>query len=84
MRRKTSKLQLIGRIVKVTKSRNKSNIGIEGKIIDETKFTIVLETGKGTTKRLLKSGITMTDKKSKEDIVGESIVGKLEERLKQR
>jgi len=47
------KHELIGLKVKVTDSKNKYQVGIEGKVIDETKNTLIIETKKGL-KRLPK------------------------------
>lgn len=48
--------EFIGSQLKVVDSKNKANIGIKGKIIDETKYTFVVETEKGR-KMLLKKNI---------------------------
>ncbi|MBW2982325.1 ribonuclease P protein subunit [Candidatus Woesearchaeota archaeon] len=52
------KHELIGLKIKVVDSKNKTNIGIKGKIIDETKYTIIVES-KGEKKRLFKNNITI-------------------------
>lgn len=46
----------IGQEIKVTKSSNKQLENIEGKVIDETKNTITIETDKGI-KKLIKKQI---------------------------
>ncbi|MBW2963771.1 ribonuclease P protein subunit [Candidatus Woesearchaeota archaeon] len=50
--------EIIGKTIKVVESKNKSNVGMEGKVIDETKKTIVVKTKKGQ-KKLLKGNITI-------------------------
>ena len=39
--------ELIGLPVKIIKSTNPSNVGIEGKVIDESRNTITIQTKKG-------------------------------------
>lgn len=46
----------IGRRVKVVESPNQQLIGMSGEVIDETKNTLTLKTGKGN-KRLIKKQI---------------------------
>ena len=73
------KEELIGLNITVINSRNKSNIGLAGKIIDETKNTITIKI-KGSTKKIMKNDVEL-------DIDGKKIEGKKlavrpEERLK--
>ncbi|MCL5433766.1 MAG: ribonuclease P protein component 1 [Candidatus Marsarchaeota archaeon] len=46
--------ELIGKEAKTIKSNDKSQIGIKGKVIDETKNTLLIETSKGI-KRVTKN-----------------------------
>lgn len=64
-------------------SKNKANLGIEGKIIDETKQTLLFETTRGK-KRLFKKIIIIELKlnNSKVRINGALLVGRAEERIK--
>lgn len=39
--------ELIGLQVKITESKNKANIGIEGRVVDETRNTLTIETKSG-------------------------------------
>lgn len=79
------KKELIGLDIEVVSSKNKANIGIKGKIIDETKETLVLREGKKI-KRLLKKNIIFTtiieDKKIMID--GKILSKRPEERIKSR
>ncbi len=70
---------LIGLKVKVIDADNKSQISIEGKIIDETRNTIKVQT---TTeiKQLMKNNITLMINDQK--INGKNLVGRPEERIK--
>ncbi len=49
---------LIGSKMEVIDAKNRNLLGIAGKIVDETKNTITVETGKGI-KKLIKSEITL-------------------------
>jgi len=77
------KHELIGLKAKVIDSKNKANVGIAGKIIDETKNTIIIES-KGEKKRLFKNNITI-DLKVNNKIVrvdGKLLFGRPKERVK--
>jgi len=77
------KYEFIGLKAEVVDSRNKANIGIKGKIVDETRNTLVIETSRGR-KKLMKENITvmvMFDNK-KIKIRGKLLVGRPEERIK--
>jgi len=50
--------QLIGSVATVVESKNKSLIGITGKIIDETKNTITINTGEKQ-KTIIKSQVSL-------------------------
>ena len=73
--------EIIGRDCRVTESRNRSQIGIEGRIVDETQNTIVLEIG-DITKRIPKKGsaFIISDK----EIKGDLLVGRPEDRIKKK
>jgi len=78
-----TKYELIGLEAEVSDAKNKANVGIKGKIIDETRNTIIIETKKGV-KKLVKANITLDvyfqDKKIR--IKGELLVGRPEDRIK--
>ena len=77
------KHELIGLKTKIVDSKNKANIGIQGKIIDETKYTIIIES-EGNQKRLFKNNITIdvdVDKKIVR-INGKLLSGRPKERVK--
>jgi len=78
--------ELIGLEVKVKKSTNKSQIGIKGKVVDETYNMLVIETKKGE---------RMVEKKScvfvfklpngkKVEVEGWVLVGRPEDRIKKK
>lgn len=73
--------ELIGEEIEVIDSKNKFNIGIKGKIVDETKSTIkVQQTDK--IKTLLKNNITFKLVRKGQVIEGREIAKRSEERLK--
>ena len=73
------KYEIIGLEAEIIDSKNKSNIGIKGKIIDETKSTIIIE-HKNKRKRLLKNNITL--KINNQTIKGKLLYGKPKDRIK--
>ena len=77
------KFELIGLEVEVVDAKNKSLIGIKGKIVDETKNTFVIETN-GKEKNLLKDQVTLIINFKKEKIraEGKLFLGRPEERIK--
>ena len=80
--RHIARYELIGLEVEVIDSKNKSNIGIKGNILDETKHTIVVE-HKNKRKRLLKNNITLKIKKNNQTITlpGKKLSGRPKERI---
>ncbi len=73
--------ELIGLHCVVTESKNKSNIGISGKITDETMKTIVID-GKRVPKQNTKFEINLGDKKV--NIDGNFLVSRPEDRIKKK
>ena len=78
--------ELIGLHVKVVQARNSANTGIEGKIVDETYKSLVIQTHKGE-KRVLKSQATLQmslpDKK-KVEVDGGLLIARPWDRLKKK
>ncbi|MFP4423717.1 MAG: ribonuclease P protein component 1 [Candidatus Woesearchaeota archaeon] len=70
---------LIGKHLKIKKSQNTSLVGLEGRIIDETKHTLLVETDTGR-RRLIKHQSTFIINKTTID--GSKLTGRPEERLK--
>lgn len=75
--------ELIGLSVEVAEAKNKSLIGLNGKIVDETKNTLIIEVG-NKTKTLLKGNIALKIKLEGKTIQvdGRLLVGRPEERIK--
>ena len=75
--------EFIGVKIEITDSKNKSLIGLEGKIVNETKNMFIIET-KSTTKKIIKNQIKMKLKfKNKTvEIDGKKLVGAPENRIK--
>lgn len=77
--------ELIGTHIKITNSKNKSLIGLQGKIVDETRNTILLSTNEGD-KKIIKDQVEFdffTENKVMK-IDGKSIVSRSEDRIKKR
>jgi len=74
--------ELIGLHIIVTDSKNKTLVGLSGKIIDETRDTIIIKTSKGD-KKLIKQSIKfqILDENNLE-INGSKIIGRSEDRIK--
>lgn len=81
MKKKTYPYELIGKEIVVVKSTNAHNEGICGRIVDETKATLVVEHN-GKMKRLLKNTITFKLKSNGMIISGVEINKRPEERIK--
>jgi len=78
------KNEIIGLEIKISKSANKANIGIEGKVIDETRNMFIINTLKGE-KKIIKKGNTFEIKLPNGTVVevdGNVLIGKPESRLK--
>ncbi len=75
--------ELIGLIIEITESKNKSLIGLKGKIIDETKNILTLETKEGI-KKIIKSQVKFKTKfmNKKIEVDGRLLINKPEDRLK--
>ena len=75
--------ELIGKMAEIVDSKNKSDIGIKGNIIDETKTSLLIE-DKNKKKQVFKKNIILAinikDKQFK--IKGERLFGKPKERIK--
>jgi len=71
--------EIIGKSIKVMNSTNPSEIGMKGKIVDETKNTLVLDTKKGE-KILFKNNIKIMI--GNKIIEGKKLLKRPEERIK--
>ena len=80
--KKTYPNELIGVNVEIVNSDQVLLIGVNGKIIDESKDTLKLINKEGKIKTLLKSSITFKILKNNKIIEGNSIKKRPEERLK--
>lgn len=77
------KEELIGLEVEVIDSKNKSLKGLKGKIVDETKFLLYIETLKGIKKVLKEQAIFKLPYRGKKLAVeGKLLIGRPYERLK--
>ena len=73
------KQEIIGKHAEIIKAKNKSNIGIKGKIIDETKYTLTLNG-----KKVFKNNIDLAIKHENKIIMikGHQLIGRPKERIK--
>ena len=74
--------ELIGLTAEVVKSRNKSNAGLKGKIVDESYKTLVING-----KRVFKDAITVTlmlPSKEKVEVEGNLLVARPWDRIKKK
>lgn len=78
---KTFPGELIGEEIKIIGSKNETYLGLEGRIVNETKNTIQIETKTGI-KTVLKSAVDFEIKSSRLKIKGITIKKRPEERLK--
>ena len=77
------KHELIGRIIKIIESTNKANIGLNGKVLDETKHLLIIDTSKGIKKVSKKGNIFQIQYLGeKVNIKGELLFGAPAERIK--
>ncbi|MEK6899549.1 MAG: ribonuclease P protein subunit [Nanoarchaeota archaeon] len=81
VRKETYPHELIGEEIEVTDSKNKSNLGVKGKVIDETKETITIQMDDQKV-ILMKKIITFKLAKSGKIISGDQIAKRPEDRLK--
>lgn len=78
-----TRFELIGLNIEVVDSKNKSLVGLKGKVVNETKNTIVIEYD-GKEKTLLKDQVKLLIHFQKEKVVAEGklFLGRPEERIK--
>jgi len=71
--------ELIGKNINIIDAKNKSLIGIQGNILDETRETLIIKTKKGE-KRIPKKDCVF--KINEKIFPGKEIMGRSEERMK--
>lgn len=79
--------EIIGLRARVVESRNPYQVGIEGKIVDETMKTIAIAVDGGKVKRVLKNDVKLLlDLPDGTQVLvdGRELLGRPEERLKKR
>jgi ribonuclease P protein subunit POP4 len=81
------KHELIGLDVEVTESTNKDAVGVKGRVIDETRNMLVIETEAGEEKSLVKEQCTFlftVPEGGKVSIEGRLLVARPEDRIKKK
>jgi len=76
-------MEFIGLYVEVINSKNESMVGLKGKVIDETKDTLIINY-EGKMKRLVKNQVTLKvyDDGKEFEIEGNLLIGRSEDRIK--
>ena len=77
---KSARIALVGETAEITEAKNKTLVGVKGRIIDETKSTITIQEGKKT-KKIIKEQVKITI--NGKTIDGNNIIGRPETRIKQ-
>ncbi|MBI5880859.1 ribonuclease P protein subunit [archaeon] len=77
---RSATIALIGETAEITEAKNKTLVGVKGRIIDETKSTITIQDGKKT-KKIIKEQIKITINGKTTD--GKNLIGRPETRIKQ-
>lgn len=77
--------ELIGLRVKIVSSKNKSLVGVSGKVVDETKNTLIIKK-KGKERKVIKetSDFVFTVEKKKIKVKGSLLLGAPWDRLKKK
>ncbi|MBI4447360.1 ribonuclease P protein subunit [Candidatus Woesearchaeota archaeon] len=78
-----AKRELIGLEAEIIDAKNQSLVGIKGKIVDETKNTLLIEHN-GKTKKVLKEDVTLNIHINNQtfQINGKVLIGRPEDRIK--
>lgn len=74
--------ELVGQEIIVVEATNKSDQGLRGRIVDETKSTIEVEDEVGRTRKLLKNTIKFKIVQTGQEIEGKTLIRRPEERIK--
>lgn len=79
------KQEFIGTDIEIADAKNKGTIGLNGRVVDETKNMLIIE-HHGQVKRLIKDHVTIriAIKGKTYEINGKLLVGRPEDRLKKR
>ena len=85
-KRNFARYELVGLGATVVDAKNKSLVGISGRVIDETRNTLTLENEDHVAKRLLKWQVTLKFKQNHDEITvdGKTLLGRSEDRLKKK
>ncbi len=80
--------ELIGLAVKISESKNPQLSGISGRVIDETRNTLVIEKGDGSEKRIAKEDCTFSFRMPGSgewvSVEGSVILARPEDRIKKK
>lgn len=77
----TYRKELIGEEIEIVDSTNKSQMGMQGKVVDETKSTLKIDCAGGI-KTLLKNNLVFKITKTGETVAGKDVNKRPEDRIK--
>lgn len=83
MRKKVYPHELIGEEIKIISAANRSSLHLQGRVVDETKYTLKVNCG-GKVKTFLKNNITFIIQGCGRIIEGKTITKRPEERVKEK
>ena len=83
--RKQVRHEIIGLKVNIIEARNETLKGIKGRVVDETRNTLSIDTINGL-RKILKKNITLLikTKEGEVKVPGEALIGRPEKRIKRR
>jgi ribonuclease P protein subunit POP4 len=80
---RTLKEELIGLFITIQDAKNKSLIGIRGKVIDETQHTLTIRAD-GENKKVIKDQVTLTIPEKGVKVKGSLLKARPEDRIKKK
>ena len=85
-KRNFARCELVGLGAMVVDARNKSLVGISGRVVDETRNTLTLENEHHAARKLLKDQVTLRFKHDHDEatVDGKALLGRPEDRLKKK
>lgn len=85
-KRNFARYELVGLGATVVDAKNKSLVGISGRVVDETRNTLTLESKDHAAKKLLKEQVTLKFEHDHDEVTvdGKTLLGRPEDRLKKK
>ena len=81
-----ARYELVGLGATVVDAKNKSLVGISGRVVDETRNTLTIENGSHAARKILKEQVTLRFKQDHDEVTvdGKILLGRSEDRLKKK